>query len=167
MLLQKLSLATFLTFRLGIGTLVLYGLCATFRRPPGFPRRDFFWVLLGGLFGVVLHQLLQVEGMRYTLATNIGWILTLIPPVTGFMAWALLKEPISLQQAVGLAIAMGGLALFISRGDLNALSPGRNYGDLLCFLSVFTWSAYNITNKHALSRHDPSTPTSSFSSRRL
>ena len=154
-LLRKISLAFFLTLRLGIGAAVLYALCAFLRRPLTFPRRDLFWIALGGIFGVLLHQLLQVEGIKYTSATNVGWILTLIPPVTGLMAWAFLKESISLRQVVGLTVAMTGLLFFISRGHVEGLSLIRNYGDLLCLLSVFTWSIYNIINKYALSRHDP------------
>jgi len=154
-LLEKVSLPTFLTLRLGIGAAVLYLLCAVLKKPLGFPRKDLFWVGLGGISGVLLHQLLQVEGIKYTSATNVGWILTLIPPVTGIMAWVFLGEPIMRRQVAGLVLAMGGLLLFVSRGHLESLSMIRNYGDLLCFFSVFTWSIYNVTNKYALCRHDP------------
>ena len=61
-------------------------------------RRDWLFVSLAGFVGIVLHQFIQLNGLKTTSATNTGWILTLIPPVTGILGWFWLKERVAIQQ---------------------------------------------------------------------
>jgi drug/metabolite transporter (DMT)-like permease len=84
-----------------------------------------------------------------------GWILTLIPPVTGLIGWMFLKEAISLKQVSGLIIAMIGVVFFVSKGEPTKLSFVRNIGDALALTSVVTWSVYTVLTKSRLSTYDP------------
>jgi len=153
-ILAKLSPSVFLTFRLSIGAITLLLLSLILKRPFHFKAKDLLWIVVAGTIGIILHQLLQLKSLEHTTATNVGWILTLIPAATGLLAWIFLKEKISPQQIVGLLIAMTGLALFVSRGNPRNLSFIRNYGDFLSFVSIFTWAFYSIITKHILNKYD-------------
>lgn len=153
--LRKLSPASFLIVRLGIGTVTLYLLNAHFRTSLRLERRDFAFIILAGVVGIVLHQLVQLQGLKVTSATNTGWILTLIPPVTGILGWFWLRERVALHKIIGLLIAMFGVTLLVTRGHLDQLSLGAHHGDLFVLLSVATWSVYTVMLKSRLGKYQP------------
>jgi drug/metabolite transporter (DMT)-like permease len=149
-LLRKLSVAQFLVLRWGIGALTLLSLNLLFKESVRIKRRDWPAVLAAIAIGIILHQLIQVNGLRHTSATNTGWILTLIPPVTGLLGWIFLKETVHWRQTLGLAVAIVGVVLFVSQGYVRQLSFIENQGDVLVLLSVFTWSGYTVLTKSRL-----------------
>ncbi len=154
MILERLSPEVFLIFRLGIGTVILLLLSRRLRKSFAVRRRDLLILIAAGCIGIIAHQMIQLTGLRYTTATNTGWILTLIPPVTGVLGWLFLKERITARQIIGLGVAILGVVLFVSRGDPTQLSFIQHYGDLLALLSVGTWSVYTVVTKSRLSRYD-------------
>jgi len=154
-ILEKLSPTVFLIFRFGIGAVLLLLMSMRMSKSFRIGRGDILSVAAAGFIGLIVHQLVQLTGLIYTSATNTGWILTLIPPVTGLLGWKFLKESVSGRQLLGLAIAMAGVMLFVSNGNPENLSLIQNLGDLLAFLSVFSWSAYTILTKSRLSDYDP------------
>jgi drug/metabolite transporter (DMT)-like permease len=95
-----------------------------------------------------------VIGLQHTTATNTGWILTLIPPMSGFLGWVFLKERIALRQIAGLIVAMIGVVFFVSQGAPSELSFVRNIGDVLALASVVTWSVYTVMTKSRLKTYD-------------
>jgi drug/metabolite transporter (DMT)-like permease len=155
LILLKLSPVVFLVFRLGIGALVLSLMSVRLGKSFATRRSDFGFVVLAGLIGIVAHQLVQVTGLKHTTATNTGWILTLIPPVTGVLGWVFLRERIALKQVAGLIIATIGVVFFVSRGEPTELSFIRNIGDVLALVSVVTWSVYTVMTKSRLTTYDP------------
>jgi len=155
LILLKLSPIVFLVFRLGIGAMVLLAMCLFLRKSLTTRRSDLVIILIAGGIGIVLHQLVQVTGLKHTTATNTGWILTLIPPVTGLLGWMVLKERVALKQIAGLFVAMIGVVFFVSNGKPTTLSLVQNIGDVLALTSVVTWSTYTVITKSRLSTYDP------------
>ena len=137
LILEKTSPEVFLIFRFGIGTCTLFFLTRLNKTPFTFDKKHIKAIILAGCIGVILHQLIQLSGLKHTTATNTGWIITLNPPVTDIFAWLFLKERIGLRQFFGLAVAMSGLLLFVSKGDPSTLSFIHNYGDLLALVTHF------------------------------
>jgi len=153
--LQKLSPEVFLILRLGIGAAVLSALCVAAKLRVVIARRD-LWIVLGaGCVGIIAHQLIQVNSLRLTSATNTGWILTLIPPVTGVLGWIFLRERVSLRQVMGLVIAVAGVLLLATKGHPGQLSLVRHWGDVLALGSVLTWSLYTVMTKSRLTSYTP------------
>lgn len=153
--LQKISPASFLIIRLGVGAATLYLLNLFLKKSLRIERRDWLFVVATGMIGIVIHQLIQLAGLKETSATNTGWILTLNPPVAGILGWLLLKEKVGIQKVIGLAIAMVGVALLISKGHLSQLSFVQNWGDTLALISIGTWSIYIIMLKSRLKSYEP------------
>lgn len=153
--LQKISPASFLIIRLGVGAATLYVLNLYLRKSLVIQRKDWLFVVLTGAIGIIIHQIIQLAGLRVTSATNTGWILTLNPPVAGILGWLLLKEKVSIQKVIGLVIAMFGVALLVSKGHLTQLSLLNNWGDTLALISIGTWSIYIIMLKSRLKSYEP------------
>jgi drug/metabolite transporter (DMT)-like permease len=154
-ILAKLSPTVFVVFRFAIGVLVLFTLTRRLGRRFVVARSDWPFMITAGLIGIAAHQLIQLWGLVRTTATNTGWILTLIPPVTGLLGWIFLRERVSLKQVAGITIAATGVLLFVTDGRPTTLSIGNNVGDMLAFGSVLTWSTYTILTKSRLHDYDP------------
>src|SRR5512143_2915972 len=66
LVLQKISPTDFLIFRLGIGAVVLALLNVRLRRSFHIEKRDLVIVLGAGVIGIIIHQIIQLNGLRFT-----------------------------------------------------------------------------------------------------
>jgi drug/metabolite transporter (DMT)-like permease len=158
LVLRELSPITIilLRFALGLGALIFI---VRLKRAWAFvPRRDWGWFLFLGFNGIFVHQLLQVNGLVSTSATNTGWMVALIPIFTALLAWLLLGESFASVQVMGLALAVLGTLLVISRGEfeLGTIGLPATRGDILVFLSAPNWAIFSVLSKRLLTRYPPS-----------
>ncbi|MFA6475447.1 MAG: DMT family transporter [Patescibacteria group bacterium] len=149
--LEKITVEHFLVLRFFIGAAVLFGIIILTRDSLVIKRVQWWAVIFTATIGIILHQSIQATGLRFTTATNTGWILTFIPVVTGLLAYWFLHEPIRLKQVIGLIIAGVGLITLITNGDVLHLFSSYHYGDYLIMGSVVTWSIYTVSTKKYLS----------------
>jgi drug/metabolite transporter (DMT)-like permease len=158
LVLRELSPITviILRFALGLGALIFI---VHLKQAWAFVSlRDLGWFLFLGFNGIFLHQLLQVNGLVSTSATNTGWMVALIPIFTALLGWLLLGESFVPVQVMGLALAVVGTLLVISRGEFEPGTIGlpATRGDLLVFLSAPNWAIFSVLSKRLLSRYPPS-----------
>jgi drug/metabolite transporter (DMT)-like permease len=119
-------------------------------------RRHWKIIVVLGLLGGGLHNILQYWGLHYTGAAN-GAILTALMPVYVMLAGAaFLKEPLSRRAAVGAAISILGVVAIVFRLDLDAVRAfSLNPGDLLIILSHFMLAAYTLGLRRRPAGLDP------------
>lgn len=108
-------------------------------------RRE--WKLLAalGLLSVTLFNTLCYIGLQWTTATNGTLFNSIIPVLIIPIAWLALRERITGQQALGVAISLGGVLAIVAQGDLRALLALRfNDGDLWLLTAMALWSGYTV-----------------------
>jgi len=121
------------------------------RRPPRLPLRT---VLLGSTV-IGLHFLIQITGLRYTTATNTGWIIAVTPVVMALMSRLVLGERISRGLAYGIMVATVGVVVLISGGRLGGVGWLASWGDWLILASAHTWALYTIVVRDLARSDDP------------
>ena len=121
---------------------------------PKFERRDYKGIILGSII-ITVHFLLQITGLKYTTATNTGWIISVTPLVMAVLAFFILKEKIGVKQIAGIFIATIGIMLMVSKGDLTGLSWLGSVGDWLVLASAHTWAFYTIATRDVSRRGNP------------
>jgi drug/metabolite transporter (DMT)-like permease len=121
------------------------------RRPPRLPWRT---VLLGSTV-IGLHFLIQITGLRYTTATNTGWIIAVTPVVMALMSRLVLGERISRGLAYGIMVATVGVVVLISGGRLGGVGWLASWGDWLILASAHTWALYTIVVRDLARSDDP------------
>ncbi len=99
-----------------------------------------------GLCGVTLYFLLENIALTYTLASNVGVIISVAPFFTAlFSHWFLENEKLKANFFIGFVIAMIGIILINFNGSMVLkLNP---MGDLLAILAAFVWAIYAILTK--------------------
>ena len=85
----------------------------------GFPRgspRD--WLILGslGLTGVFLYNVFFLYGLQHVEAGRGALVVAFIPAIIALADWLVFRLPMPPTKALGVALAMGGCLLVVTRG---------------------------------------------------
>ena len=133
-----------LFFRFVLGLLALLIVCP--RRMTGTTLRQEIVLGAAGLCGVCLYYLMENIALTYTMASNVGVIISAAPFFTAILSHLLLKKEEKLGAAffVVFLIAMAGIALISFNGSALQLNP---IGDLLALLAAFLWACYSILTR--------------------
>lgn len=109
-------------------------------------KRQELTFALAGLCGIFLYYLLENIALTYTMASNVGVIISVAPFFTAIMSHLFLKEEGKLRANffIGFVVAMIGIFLISFNGSKLELNP---VGDLLALLAAFVWACYSILTK--------------------
>ena len=132
----------FIRFVLGLIALVI--VCP--HRLRGTTPRQELTFAAAGLCGVCLYYLLENIALTYTLASNVGVILSVAPFFTTILSHVVFKGAEKLRPSFfgGFVLAMAGIALISFNGSALALNP---LGDLLALLAALVWACYSILTR--------------------
>lgn len=136
-----------LFFRFAMGLIAL--LLAYPHRLKETTLKQEFTFMAAGLCGICLYYLLENIALTYTLASNVGVIISIAPFFTAILRHLFLKEDEKLGVTffIGFAVAMAGIVLISFNGSKLALNP---MGDLLALVAAFIWACYSILTKKSV-----------------
>ena len=99
-----------------------------------------------GLCGVTLYFLFENIALTYTLASNVGIIVSVSPLFTAILVSILrIGETLKINFVIGFVIALAGICLVIFNGSYTLqLNPA---GDMLAVLAAAVWAVYSILIK--------------------
>lgn len=108
-------------------------------------KREELLFAAAGLCGVTLYYLCENIALTFTLASNVGVIVSTAPLFTALLAFRFLgEEKPGPRFFLGFAAAIGGVALVSWGGGGVALDLR---GDLLSLFSAFVWGVYSILSR--------------------
>lgn len=133
-----------LFFRFAMGYLVLLMICP--RRLKGVERKQELTFIAAGLCGICLYYLLENIALTYTMASNVGVIISAAPFFTAILAHLFMRseEKLRANFFVGFVVAMIGIFLISFHGSSLELNP---MGDILALIAAFVWACYSILTK--------------------
>ena len=99
-----------------------------------------------GLCGICLYYLLENIALTYTMASNVGVIISVAPFFTAVLSHVFLKteEKLKPQFVVGFVVAMIGICLISFNGNELELNP---IGDILAIVAAFVWAVYSLLTR--------------------
>lgn len=98
-----------------------------------------------GLCGICLYYLLENIALTYTMASNVGVIISVAPFFTAILSHLFMKEEkLRVNFFFGFAVAMIGISLISFNGSRLELNP---VGDLLALLAALVWACYSVFTK--------------------
>jgi len=133
-----------LFFRFVMGFAALLLVCP--HRMKGVGRRRELTFVVAGLCGICLYYLLENIALTYTMASNVGVIISVAPFFTAILSRLFLKSEGKLRANffIGFVVAMVGVVLISFNGSRMELNPA---GDLLAVLAAFVWACYSILTR--------------------
>lgn len=124
---------------------------------PRLDARQWAALALCGAMMVYANQIMLMQGMRRTTATNAALIMALNPLLSSLLAAATLRVPITGVRWLGLALGFGGVAVVILHRPSVALGDG-GLGDLLVLGAVATWVAGGVMVQRLARSPDSAAP---------
>lgn len=138
--------------RIAVGALVLCGLALSRHRGAfAAARAEWKRLLACSLLGIVLNQVLFLEGVQRSSALHAGLIVCTIPVFTFLIAAVTRQERWSARRAFGIAVALAGCVwLVLARGARGAAGSAPLTGDLLMVANCFLYSGYLVLSRPLL-----------------
>lgn len=152
----------FNALRFSLATLVMLGIL--WRRGRGganrgassILRRDWGAVLLLGLCGHTLYQLLFINGLAHTTPANSSLLMGTAPIWVAIIGLLLGIERINRAMWAGILTSFSGIALLILSGNGGVQLGGATFlGDLMLLGCVILWAGYTTASKPLLARYSP------------
>ncbi len=132
----------FFRFLIGLGILlVIYP-----KKMPATTKKQELTFALAGLCGICLYYLLENIALNYTMASNVGVIISVAPFFTAILTHFFAKngEKLKSHFFVGFVIAMAGVFLISYQGMQFQMNP---LGDALALGAAFVWACYAVLTK--------------------
>jgi drug/metabolite transporter (DMT)-like permease len=115
-------------------------------------RKDFFRLILCGLFGASCNQLFFFHGLSLTSPIDTSIIMTSAPAVVFIFSMIVLKERASKNKILGLSIGAAGAIGLVWYGQV-AEGTSSFLGNLFVFMNVIFYSLYQVTVKPLMKKY--------------
>lgn len=140
-LLESFTPVEILVFRFVIGYITLLMMYPRHVKTSSLKQELYF--AAAGLMGVTLYFLLENIALTYTLATNVGVIISIAPFFTAIFAHLFLEsERLTPYFFMGFMVAITGIILIEFNGNLVLkLNP---IGDVLAIIAAIVWAVYSV-----------------------
>jgi len=146
-----LSPTVFILFRV-VGAVVLFWIVSIFTRIKPFERVDLMRLVVCGLFGVTVNQLLFFHGLNASSPMNAGIIMAINPIMVAVLSYFWLKERLQRTQWVGIFIGSLGAIALTTYGSKSFESK---IGDWLLIGNSLSYAIYLIAVKPLMQKYNP------------
>ncbi|RSK25850.1 DMT family transporter [Bacillus sp. HMF5848] len=145
--LGKLDPYSLLVLRFGIGSLFLLTLLLMLRIRLKVSINYIPHLIVLGILGVFVHQVLQATALLTIDASSAGWLISFSPVFTVVLSMIFLHEKMSLSKAIGMILAILGVLLVTTTRSGQSFEVTMNIGFILMLLSTLNWAIYSILLK--------------------
>jgi drug/metabolite transporter (DMT)-like permease len=145
--LGKLDPYSLLVIRFGIGALFLLLLLLLNRHRLQISIKYVPHLMVLGILGVFVHQVLQATALLTINASAAGWLISFSPVFTVILSMLFLHEKLSITKAVGMVMAITGVLIISSTRSGQSFQVAINLGFLLMLLSTLNWAVYSVLVK--------------------
>ena len=115
-------------------------------------KEDYFYIFTLGLIGIALQQILFLNGLHMTTATNSGIITGLTPVFVFLLSASILKERVNTFKILGIVISFVGVIVLTGN---NISFYSKNFlGDLATLSAAFIFAIYTIMGKPMLKKYN-------------
>ena len=145
--LGKLDPYSLLVLRFGIGALFLLLILLLNRYTLRISIRYIPHLIVLGILGVFIHQVLQATALLTIDASSAGWLISFSPIFTVILSVLFLHEKMDVKKALGMVVAIAGVFLVTTTRSGHSFEFALNIGFILMILSTLNWAVYSILLK--------------------
>jgi len=136
---------------------ILFYLLSAFFKKEKIQREDYPRFIAAGLLGVAFNQFLFLNGLNFTSPIDSAIIVTINPILVMIIASMAIGENITIKRIFGLIVGASGALLVILNRGVISFSSEHFLGNLMVFLSTFSYAGYLVVAKPLMQRYDPIT----------
>lgn len=132
-------------------------LCAVIVIRQRVERRDIWRLLLASVFGIGGNQYIFLQGLTLTSPVDASIIATTGPVIVLIVSAILGRDRITMLKGVGISVGAAGALLVIFYGGAAGFGSENLIGNLLVFISAFSYACYLIVVKDLMAKYSPFT----------
>lgn len=151
---QVFSPLAFTGLRVGLAATVLLGI-ATIQHHRWPSRHDVIALVLLGVIGNGIYQLLFIEGLSRTKVGNAALIIAAAPAFIAVASRIRGIERVRRRTLSGVALSISGVALVVLGSARTDHSRATLLGTLLVFIGVLCWTTFTVAIQPLAMRVDP------------
>jgi drug/metabolite transporter (DMT)-like permease len=157
----KIALAEFspLAFngiRMAFASVILILFLFITRQGLKVPRKDIGKLVVLGIIGNTVYQVLFIHGINLTTASNTSIIMAMTPASVALLSSLCKHEKIHWAAWLGIGLSFVGFYLVITNHPGEFVFSWKNLkGDMMIFLGNFAWAVYTVFSKPILGRITP------------
>jgi drug/metabolite transporter (DMT)-like permease len=120
------------------------------------PKKDIWKLVILGIIGNTVYQLLFINGINLTTASNTSIIMAMTPASVALLSSLFKHEKIHWVAWLGIALSFMGFCLVITKQPGTFVFSWENLrGDLMIFCGNLVWAVYTVFSKPLLGRITP------------
>jgi len=154
-ILQSLPESLFLVIRFSAASILMLVLLLSGRQLPVVERKFTGRILLLGVLGMGVYNILWTDGIHRTSAGTASLLLSVSPVYTHLYAAIVQKEKIRPGQWAGLALAFAGICGILSPSIQNGSGADALRGDITILVCSIIFSYYGLAAKPLLAACSP------------
>ena len=121
----------------------MFWLTSLFMPKEHVPKKDLLMLIGAAVFGLVTNQCCYTIGLSITSPVNASIVTTSMPIFAMILAFFILKEPITVKKAGGVALGCAGaVILIVTSAAADNSKVGDIRGDLLCLGAQLSFALY-------------------------
>ena len=151
---HKIGPTAFIFLRI-FGASLLFWLIKSFVKEK-IERKDYFRIVVCGILGIAINQLLYFHGLNLTSPIDASIIMTAVPVMVLIFSYFMLKEKITLNKLIGIFIGGIGAILLIWYGNKSA-GTSSVLGNLLILSNAIFYAFYLVYVKPLMKKYKPIT----------
>ncbi len=137
-----------------MGGAILFWITSLFFKKETVPTKDKLLLAGAAIFGLVCNQCLYTIGLSITSPINSSIVTTSMPIFAMVLSFLILKEPITLQKALGVFIGCcGAIILIITSAAAVSSKVGDIRGDLMCLGAQLSFALYLALFNNLIKRY--------------
>lgn len=136
------------------GAAVLFWITSLFMPREHVPARDKLLLCGAGMLGILFNQGCFILGVSMTTPSEASLVTTTMPMWVMLLAWIILREPISLKKAGGIAIgALGALILMLGSPAQGSGASNPVLGDIIVLTAQLCFALYLTLYRNFIRRY--------------
>jgi len=132
---------------------ILFWVVFLFIKSEKVDRKDFPRLIFASLFGVVLNQVLFLQGLNYTTPIDSAIIQTANPVLVLLIAAFALSERITITKLLGIAIGASGAILLIVQSGSVSFGNQQMLGNFLSLLNTLSYAGYLVIMRPLMQKY--------------
>ena len=154
--LNEFSPLAFNGIRLAFASIILVIVLFFSKQGIRVPKKDIWKLLVLGIIGNTVYQLLFIHGINLTTASNTSIIMAMTPASVALLSLVFKHEKIHWAAWFGIALSFVGFYLVIAKQPGTFVFSWENLrGDMMIFCGNLVWAIYTVFSKPLLGRITP------------
>ncbi|WP_350286517.1 DMT family transporter [uncultured Croceitalea sp.] len=141
-----------------VGAAILFWAISIFGPKERIERRDWGRLLAAALLGMVINMLSFFKGLELSTPINSAVLVTISPIIVVALSAFFLKERITLNKGLGIALGfVGAVSLVLFGAEIRQDAPNIPMGNALFIVNATAYGAYLIVAKKLVEKYHPFT----------